>query len=73
VILINESWYVREQAVPGETLEEVKARAEELPPSLDPRRQEVITMAVVGPGFQPTLTILHFRREGKKIRFEEVE
>jgi hypothetical protein len=71
VILINEAWMVMEQHATGETTEEILGRVEELPPSRNPRRREVITMTVVGPGFKPTLTIIPFRRQGKKIQFEE--
>jgi len=68
VILINEVWFVDVQPSPGESADEI---TEELPPSEDPRRREAITMTTFGPGFKPTLTILPFRRKGKKVRFEE--
>src|SRR6266481_278438 len=61
VILINENWMVLSS---GESRDEVIARTEQLPPSEDPRRQEVISMAVVGPAFKPTITLLPFRRKG---------
>jgi hypothetical protein len=70
-ILVNEVWAVMDQPRPGESVEDAIARAEELPPSEDPRRQEAITMLIFGPGFKPMLTILPFRRKGRKIKFGE--
>lgn len=63
LITLNESWFVEGEPAEAET---------GMPPSQDPRRREAIMLTIIGPGFQPRMRIVPFRRVAGHIGFEPV-